>query len=88
MLIDLCMGCKVTRHFRYRTAQAQNRFLEVSYEWKDAIDQFRKLLAEAVGSQPDNHEVYEVTTREGSKLYFWFSDWRLMVGTSVLVENW
>lgn len=77
-------GYAVTRHpYRQRrvvgSAVTDGPF---HYELDDGFDSFQKRLAECVGREVGNHETYEVVTPGGQKLFLWFHDYTLAVGTT------
>jgi hypothetical protein len=53
------------------------------YTSGDEFDQLQHRLAAAVGDRVDNHETYEVWISPDQKIYLWFHDWKVAVGTDI-----
>lgn len=75
----------VTKYFPYRTASPLDRYLSLPRKDTEELEQ---RLAAAVGTSPDNHTVYEVTTPGGNKVYIMFHDFVTIFGLSVDVRDW
>jgi hypothetical protein len=73
------------RYFPYRTASPTDRFLSLP---RDLTEELEERLSRAVGTAPDNHTVYEITTSAGTKVYIMFHDFKTVFGHSVEVGDW
>lgn len=69
----------------YRTASPRDRFLSIP---RDQLEELEEELAKAAGVRIDNHTVYEITSREGTKMYIMFHDFVVIFGHSVEVRDW
>ncbi len=76
---------KVTQFFPYRTASPRDRFLSLP---RDTTNELEERLAAAAGNRLDNHTVYEITTKAGTKVYIMFHDFVTVFGHSVEVRDW
>ena len=86
-MIDL-YNCKVI-HYPYRTAQVVGRFLAVGSDDGDFWDDLHVQLTKIVGNNsPDNHECFELKNEMGDSLYVMFSDWKVYVGSDLVVKPW
>jgi hypothetical protein len=82
--------------YPYRTARVKNKFLAINMDEFDESDKWVKRdcekfldnLCEITGKRLDNHTVYEIVYKDGSKYAVAYSDNNLYFGLSVIEEIW
>ena len=77
---------KVTCH-RYRTARVLYSVMELKRESAEG-QELEQELSKMAGVRPDNHVVYTVTPRQGAEMHFWFTDFKIVVGTYLEKTSW
>lgn len=65
--------------YPYRTANVRSLFT-IKAETEEDRKVLYKLLKQKLGDNMDNHIVFKL---EDNPLYFWFTDWKIIVGTEV-----
>lgn len=72
---------RVISYHPYRTARPWDTgrpICNVRYKMGDAVDTLERHIAATMGQQ-DNHHGWIVETPTGDRVFFYFSDWRLLV---------
>ena len=78
--------------FGYRTADVKNALFEIRADHREEkeIREYNMLhsdLAEKAGIRVDNHQTF-VVEDDDKKLVIRFSDYRIIIGTDIIVGRW
>ena len=78
--------------FGYRQADVKNVVMTIETDYREPGDERRykelhNKLAKMAGIRPDNHQTFAVWQNDG-RIVMRFSDWKIIVGTDVVIGRW